>query len=229
MSHAFQESLKIGQVIDVEPEVGRSGDGRIFPPNTLAGRPLPQVVDPAGEPVRTGVWIFLATISMMCAAFTSAAVVREGSANDWEHIVLPNILYLNTAVLLISSVTLEIARRSVLAYAQGQIRSPKVPLVWLSATFAFRLIFVLGQLVAWCQLKAQGVYLASSPTSSFFYVMTAFHAVLVVGGLGGLGTRDVESEGLHGAAVVPSTAPPTIVHFMGVLWAYLLLLLWLRF
>src|SRR5580698_8695926 len=125
MSNALQEWLRVEQVIDVEPEVSASGDGHDLPQNTLDSRPLRRVMDPADVPVHTGVWIGLATISMMFAAFTSAAVVRKGSADDWEHIVLPNILYLNTVVLLASSVTLEIARKNVSAYAHRQIRSPK--------------------------------------------------------------------------------------------------------
>jgi cytochrome c oxidase subunit III len=228
MSNAFQEPLRSGQVIDVETELSRNADRGDFPPATSVGPPLPLVADPAGEPVRTGVWIGLATISMMFAAFTSAAVVRKGSAEDWEHLLLPPILYLNTGVLLVSSFTLEIARRRVLAYARGEIRSPKIPLRWLGCTFSLGLIFVIGQLVAWSQLKAQGVYLASSPTSSFFYVMTVFHAVHVVGGLGGLVRVMLKLEVF---TLRRSTLDGTAYywHFMGALWTYLLLLLWLKF
>src|SRR5215470_2998201 len=59
----------------------------------------------------TGIWIALAAITMTFAAFTSAMVVRQGSGNDWRHFPFPIILYFNTAVLISSSVTLQIARR----------------------------------------------------------------------------------------------------------------------
>jgi cytochrome c oxidase subunit 3 len=191
---------------------------------------LRSVGDRAGEPVRTGVWVGLATVAMMFAAFTSAAVVRKGSGNDWQHIVLPTILFYNTIVLVISSITLEIARRKVLIYAKGGNPSQIVPLAWLGSTLALGLVFVVGQFVAWSHLKAQGVYLASSPTSSFFYVMTVVHAMHVAGGLGGL-TRVILKTSGHVFTLRRSTLDGTAYywHFMGALWIYLLLLLWLKF
>ena len=62
---------------------------------------------------RTGIWVGLAAITMTFAAFTSAMVVRQGSSTDWRHFALPSVLYLNTAILLTSSVTLELARQRV--------------------------------------------------------------------------------------------------------------------
>ena len=228
MPDAFQQPLKLAQVVGDKPVIRRYRNGGNFGLDTHDPGIIPAVSDPAGEPVRTGVWVGLGTILMMFAAFTSAAVVRRGSAHDWQHIELPSLLYLNTAVLLTSSVTLETARRKVLAYARGEVSSPKNSLLWLKITFSLGLIFIIGQLVAWSQLKAQGVYLASSPASSFFYVMTVFHALHVVGGLGGLirvmlkvGVFTLRRSSLDGTAYY--------WHFMGVLWVYLLLLLWFRF
>ena len=59
-----------------------------------------RVKDPSGEPTRTGIWVGLAAIAMMFAALTSALYVREGSATDWHHIVLPPILWFNTLALI---------------------------------------------------------------------------------------------------------------------------------
>jgi cytochrome c oxidase subunit 3 len=230
MASAFNEPLRIGQVVDIERDLARkTGGGGTTPINPSGGK-LRSVVDPAGEPVRTGVWVGLATVGMMFAAFTSAAVVRKGSADDWRHIVLPSILFFNTLVLVISSVTLEIARRKVLVYARGENPSQIIPLAWLGSTLALGLIFVVGQFVAWSQLKAQGVYLATSPTSSFFYVMTVIHAIHVAGGLGGL-TRVILKTSGHVFTLKRSTLDGTAYywHFMGALWIYLLLLLWFKF
>src|SRR6266536_1264470 len=58
----------------------------------------------------TGIWVLLAAITMMFAAFTSAMVVRQGSANDWRHFAFPTILYFNTLVLVASSITVHLAR-----------------------------------------------------------------------------------------------------------------------
>ena len=67
--------------------------------------------DYAPPPASTGIWVVLASITMTFAAFTSALIVRQGSALDWRHLALPNILYFNTLVLIASSIALEMARR----------------------------------------------------------------------------------------------------------------------
>jgi cytochrome c oxidase subunit 3 len=230
MASAFNEPLRIGQVVDIDREVARKTGGGGSIPAPPSSERMRSVVDPEGEPVRTGVWVGLATVGMMFAAFTSAAVVRKGSGDDWQHIVLPNILLWNTVVLVFSSVTLEIARRKVLTYAKGENPSQILPLAWLGSTLALGLVFVVGQFVAWSQLKAQGVYLATSPTASFFYVMTVIHAIHVAGGLGGL-TRVILKTSGHVFTLKRSTLDGTAYywHFMGALWIYLLVLLYLKF
>lgn len=226
---SFNEPLNFNQVVEVEREIKRNSGGRGLPPLAAGNRPR-SVMDPSGEPVRTGVWVGLSTVAMMFAAFTSAAVVRKGSADDWQHIVLPSILFFNTAVLIVSSITLEIARRKVMQYAKGDNPSQIPSIVWLGLTLALGLVFVVGQFVAWSQLKAQGVYLVTSPTSSFFYVLTVVHAIHVAGGLGGL-TRVILKTSGHVFTLRRSTLDGTAYywHFMGALWIYLLVLLKLKF
>jgi cytochrome c oxidase subunit III len=226
MASAFNEPLQFAQQLVKDERAGWGGSI----PGGPAGAKRTSSADPAGEPVRTGVWVGLATIVMMFAAFTSAAVVRQGSSDDWRHIVLPKILLFNSAVLILSSVTLEIARRKVAVYARGENASQIIPLAWLGSTLALGLVFVVGQFVAWSQLKAQGVYLATSPTSSFFYVMTVVHAVHVAGGLGGL-TRVILKTSGHVFTLRRSTLDGTAYywHFMGALWIYLLVLLYVKF
>jgi cytochrome c oxidase subunit 3 len=178
---------------------------------------------------RTGIWVGLAGITMMFAAFTSALIVRQASAMDWRHFTLPPVLYLNTAILFASSITLEIARRRVAAFAGGRQDRVGVPLRWLYLTLGLGLMFVGGQYLAWSQLKAQGLYLATNPSSSFFYVLTAVHLLHVVGGLGGL-TLVVARLSRR----VPTLRRCTLDtasyywHFMDVLWLYLLWLLWMK-
>ena len=181
----------------------------------------------APPPASTGIWVGLAAISMTFAALTSALVVRKGASLDWRHFSLPWILYVNTGILLASSVTLEIARRRVAAY-MGGMRSRIADLArWLYVTLGLGLLFVAGQYVAWRQLSAQGLYLATNPASSFFYVLTAAHVLHVLGGLGGL-VRVILKLGK--AVLRRSTLDATsrYWHFMDVLWVYLLLLLWMK-
>ena len=72
---------------------------------------LPAVKHYSPPPASTGIWVVLASITMTFAAFTSALIVRQGSALDWRHLTLPNILYVNTLILLASGGALEMARR----------------------------------------------------------------------------------------------------------------------
>jgi len=188
------------------------------------------VKDPSGEPTRTGIWVGLAAIAMSFAALTSALYVREGSGYaDWTHISLPPILWFNTLVLLLSSATLERARHRVRAFMRGQEISRSVPMMWLNLTMALGLIFVVGQYFAWLKLRSEGLYLPTNPNSSFFYVLTGVHVVHVLGGLGGL-TRVMFKFRSPALPLRRSTMDATSYywHFMGALWVYLLLILWLK-
>ena len=73
-----------------------------------------------------------------------------------------------------------------LLYARGLNSQIDSPARWLYITLVLGLLFVAGQYVAWSQLSARGLYLATNPSSSFFYFLTATHALHVLGGLGGL-------------------------------------------
>ncbi|MGZ4859077.1 MAG: cytochrome c oxidase subunit 3 [Candidatus Angelobacter sp.] len=181
----------------------------------------------APPPASTGIWVGLAAISMTFAAFTSALIVRQGAAQDWRHFTLPPVLYLNSLVIVASSFTLEIARRRIAAFMGGLRDQAASPARWLFITLFLGLIFVAGQTFAWLQLKSQGFGLATNVSYSFFYVLTVAHALHVFGGLGGL----VRAIGrLNHFALRRSTLDATsrYWHFMGVLWLYLLLLLWMK-
>jgi cytochrome c oxidase subunit 3 len=172
---------------------------------------------------RTGLWMGLAAIVMLFAAFTSALVVRKGMSTDWAWTALPPVLYLNTCLLLCSSLTLEIARRSLTG---GESRFPR----WLYATALLGLAFVAGQLVAWRQLASRGIYLSTNPSSSFFYLLTAAHGAHLLGGIVALFYL-----ALRARSIVVSPRRPVAVeltatywHFMDALWIYILLLFMVR-
>lgn len=188
---------------------------------------LRRVKDHAPPPASTGIWVGLAAITMTFAAFTSALVVRQGGAQDWRHFSLPSVLYLNTLIIIASSVTLEIARRRVAAFMSGVKNRAENPVRWLYLTLALGLLFVAGQTYAWVQLKGQGFGLATNVSYSFFYVLTVAHALHLLGGLGGL-VRVIGK--LNRSVLKRSTLDATsrYWHFMGVLWVYLLFLLWIK-
>jgi cytochrome c oxidase subunit 3 len=224
MATTIQHPPKVEARRDPLRSTGNSGGG---PRNLVpASGDLRRVKGHAPPPASTGIWVVLASITMTFAAFTSALIVRQGGATDWKHLTLPPILYLNTLVLIASSITLEVARRQVGHYMAGS-REQNPPYRWLYVTLCLGLLFVGGQYVAWLQLRAQGLFLATNPNSSFFYVLTGIHAIHVSGGLGGL-TRVIRR--LHKSVLRKSTLDATAHywHFMDALWVYLLLLLWMK-
>lgn len=211
----------------IERISGNSGGGwrNPSPPNQANPRSLK---DRSGEPAKTGIWVGLAAITMSFAAFTSAMVVRQGGSLDWRHLALPHILYLNTVILLASSVTLELSRRQIASYMGAARSAAGNPGRWLYITLFLGMLFVAGQYAAWLQLRSQGWYLGTNPSSSFFYVFTVIHALHVLGGLGGL--IAVVSK-LRRGVLRRSTLDATshYWHFMDALWLYLLFLLITRF
>jgi cytochrome c oxidase subunit 3 len=166
----------------------------------------------------------LAAIVMLFAAFTSALVVRKGMSTDWVPTALPPIIYLNTFILLCSSLTMEISRRSL--KAGSGVRFER----WLYATVVLGVAFVACQLLAWRQLASRGVYLATNPSSSFFYLLTAAHGVHLLGGIAALFYLVFRARSLVTAPARPVSVDLTTIywHFMDGLWIYLLLLLMVR-
>src|SRR5271165_7385257 len=95
-----------------------SGDGgwRNLPP----GGELRRTKDNSPPPASTGIWVGLAAITMTFAAFTSALIVRQGAATDWQHFTLPSILYLNSLIIIASSVALEMARHQIAGFMSAK-------------------------------------------------------------------------------------------------------------
>ncbi len=163
----------------------------------------------------------LGTLSMMFIGFTSAYMVRR-VAGDWRPLPLPSILWVNTLALLASSVVLETARRALAAWdLPGAQR-------WLGITG------LLGRAVrrrarSWPgdQLAAQGVFLSSHPHSSFFYMLTGVHLAHLAGGLVWFAIVFTRLRRLAYAPGEDGLGLFAIYwHFVGGLWVYLLLLLY---
>lgn len=208
-----------------------------FPPAPGQAPPLPpegSAIKVAGTKPRSpgtsssGIWVGIFAITMSFAAFTSALFVRQGTG-DWTHVVVPPLLYINTGVLLLSSLTLEMSRRA-FANAQEMTGSAlRNSLLWLGITLVFGLAFVVGQYLVWKELAAQGLYLATSSNSSFLYVLTGAHALHVLGGISGLLRLLVRMTRKQITLRISSVANTAIYwHFMGVLWLYLLLVISVR-
>lgn len=125
---------------------------------------------------KVGLGIFLAVPTLLFSALVSAYVVRMGLP-DWRSLSLPDLLWVNTGLLAVSSGALHWAMRAAR-------RERAIPTrAGLIASGFLTVLFVLGQLGAWQRLAAAGVFLDTNPSSSFFYLITALHGVHVLGGL----------------------------------------------
>jgi len=172
----------------------------------------------------TGLMVLLAATTMAFAAFTSAFVVRRGMSNDWEPLAMPRILWFNTAALLASSVLLEAARRALKAGRRAGFNG-----YWTAGTI-LGVLFLLGQGSAWLQLQAAGVFVATNPSSSFFYLLTAAHGLHIFGGLTALLYVDVQALRLRLGPGKRTAVDVSAIfwHFIDGLWLYLmaLFLIW---
>lgn len=192
---------------------GGRGGGRPDGPGEFAGaRPA--------SPARIAVWLLVAAITILFAAFTSTYLVRRGET-DWRVGPLPSILWVNTAVLLVSSATMEWARwRGRRGHLDG-LRAG------LTVTAALGVAFLLGQIQAWRELVAAGVYLATNPHAAFFYLLTGAHGVHLIGGVTGLVYVLIKVRRAADAAGTLDTvdAAATYWHFLDGLWLYLFVVL----
>jgi cytochrome c oxidase subunit 3 len=183
---------------------------------------------------------------MVFISLTSALVVRRGLPTfddssrtyfrDWGGVELPwGLLAINTAILLVSSLTMEGARRDITRRAAlAPVRSiPGVSLgeersfPWLGVTVVLGLGFLVGQWIAWGELKSRGFLVSTNPDSSFVYLLTAAHAVHLTGGIIALlwaGISSLQHKPVEGQRIVVDVAA-WYWHFMAVLWLYVFALL----
>jgi cytochrome c oxidase subunit III len=193
---------------------------------------------------RLGIIVALTAVVMIFVSYSSAYVVRQGLptldprtgalVRDWLPLQLPNFLLVNTLILLVSTITMELARRQALRIAiagisetamRARVETDRMP--WLALTAILGLSFLAGQWLVWSELAARGFYVATSPSSSFFYLLTGVHGIHLFGGVVALlaagGATLLRKSELSAAVVVDATA--WYWHFMTVLWVYILCLL----
>lgn len=224
---------------DVPPPIGGGGNGD----RGSSGSP------DYGERLRRarlGMIVAMVAIVMLFVACTSAYIVRRGLptfdeaqgtyVRDWFSVNLPMaLLLLNTLLLVVSSVTMELARRHIARQvALAPVRSiPGVSLgeersvPWLNITAVLGAAFLAGQLLAWKQLEARGFYVATNPSSSFVYLLTGMHAVHLAGGIIALLYAGMSSW-FHKPLEARRIAVDVTAwywHFMLLLWIYIFALL----
>ena len=128
------------------------------------------------DPAKIGLLSFIAVVTSLFALFLSAYMMRM-RLGDWSPVDEPNLLWLNTAVLVLASVAFQLTRG---AAKRGQPLTVKVGLLVGGACTT---LFLFGQLMAWQQLNASGFFMTGNPANSFFYLLTALHGLHLLGGL----------------------------------------------
>ena len=196
---------------------------------------------------RLGLFFMLAGDLMFFIALVSAFFVRQSAGHfdarenyisDWHPLRVPPILWVNTAVILLSSVTVEIARRhlfremDVIEEWLGLGRpAAKRAFPWLLATLGLGGLFLAGQWVAWGQLQDERLYFATNPNSYFFYIITGSHALHLLIGLGALTAAIIGLYRLRRVQLrqILVDCAAWYWHSMGVLWIFLFaLLVWFQ-
>jgi cytochrome c oxidase subunit III len=211
---------------DIELVIDKVADGGgILPPSNggVGGDDgkRPPKRRPSPRRYYTGVALGIVSVLMFFMALASAYLVRRGSP-DWVPVHVPRLMWFNTAVLLVSSGTLEMARKRL-----GLLDVAGFRRLWAVTTLG-GVVFLIGQVLAWRQLVREGIYLASNPASSFFYIFTGAHALHLIGGVGAL--LYVEWRNFERAKVtrvVVAEVASYYWHFMDALWLFLLALLYL--
>lgn len=164
----------------------------------------------------------MVAILMFFMALAAAFLVLRTTSGKWIAFRVPGLLWINTLVLLASSGTLEVARKKLATSEEAGFRK-----MWMTTT-VLGLVFVVGQIVAWRELVAAGVYGTSSLAAAFFYVFTAAHAVHLFGGICALlyvGFRKFRRAEM--TRVAAAEVASYYWHFMDALWVFLLALLYL--
>lgn len=172
------------------------------------------------HPKKFALWVAIASIAMMFAAFTSAYIVRKAAGN-WLEFDLPSLFWVSAGVILLSSATMHFSYLSFKAGKEG----PYKLLLW--TTFILGIAFVVLQYEGWNEMLMSGVGLTTNPSGSFVYVLSGIHAVHVLGGIAVLTVALIHAYALP-FKVTPTRKlrlelTSTYWHFVDLLWLYLLL------
>jgi len=199
----FRQTLNVHPWVERRPSEMVDGDGALSLP-----------------PIKVGLGVFLAVATSLFALAISAYFMRR-LGEDWSALTVPKVLWLNTVLLVLSSIGMERTR----AAAQwGQLDGVRTGLM---AAGAFSFLFLGGQLWAWQQLNASGYFAASNPANAFFYLLTALHGAHLLGGLWVWGRTTAKVwRGAEVGAVRLSVELCTVYwHYLLLIWLVLFALL----
>lgn len=168
------------------------------------------------HPQKFALWLFLVSIVMLFAAFTSAYIVRRGEGN-WLDFDLPALFSYTSVVIVLSSITMQ------WAYVSAKKDNLDILKIALSLTTVLGIAFLVGQWYAWGDLVDKDVYFVGNPSGTFIYVLTGVHGVHLISGVIFLIIVLISSfrYKVHSKSLLRIEMCATYWHFLGALWLYL--------
>jgi len=165
----------------------------------------------------------LVSSTIVFLAFFAAFLMRRSIASDWISMPKPPVLWANTLLLVASSWFVEMARRQLKQRNRAAFNG------WWTAATGLGVLFLLGQGLAWSQLRNRGLFIASNPATSFFYILTATHAAHVIGAVAALVYVDVQAVRFRLGPAKRTGIDVSAVfwHFLDVMWLCLMALFYL--
>lgn len=172
------------------------------------------------HPKKFAMWLFIGSVAMLFAAFTSAYIVRQAEGN-WLYFDLPNLFYVTSGIILLSSVTLQ--------WAYWEAKKDNLDRVKLlvGITSFLGVAFLVGQVMAWSELVDHSVYLVGNPSGSFIYILTGLHGAHLISGIAFLliVLNSTFKFKIHSKNLAQMEMCLTYWHFLGGLWLYLFVFL----
>ncbi len=176
------------------------------------------------HPHKFTLWIGIGSIVMMFAGLTSAYIVKREQPG-WTTFQIPVAFWYSTAVILISSLTIQLALK---AFREREM--PKYKNL-VTATAVLGIAFVLLQWIGFSSLWKKGVTFKGSGAGQFLYIIAGLHVLHILGGLVALSTLFIRTRNtrIRSYNSVPVELVSTYWHFVDILWIYLFLFfLWIQ-
>ena len=168
------------------------------------------------HPKKFAMWLFLASVGMLFAAFSSGYIVRRAEGN-WVYFELPTLFYYTTAIILLSTVTMQWAYWSAKKDNLDRVK-------WLvAATSLLGIAFLTGQVFAWGELIKMSVHLVGNPSGSFIYIFTLMHGLHLISAIIFLFVvlNSTWKYRVHSKNMAQMEMCTTYWHFLSGLWLYL--------
>ena len=173
------------------------------------------------HPKKFAMWLFLATVMMLFASLTSAYIVRRADGN-WQVFDLPIMFYVSSLVIVISSITMQLAFFSARQDNPGRVK------LWVTVTTILGIAFLITQMLGWDQLIDNQIHFSGgNPSASFVYVLSGLHGLHLISAVVFLiivwnSARQLKIQANNRAQIEMCT---TYWHFLGGLWLYLFIFL----